>query len=419
MRMWHAPDHTRVVFDLSAPLRYTVSGYNNPKRISVDLENAVFIGSSPSPDFGQFLKNIRSGIPEPNKLRFVFEVRQDTKPDAFLLPPNERYGHRLVVDLHKPTPLEPVTPIAPARRGEMLIAIDAGHGGEDPGATGKRRTREKNVVLAIAKKLLVRVNATPGMRGFLTRTGDYYVGLRKRTTIARMQNADMFVSIHANAAKRRSARGSSVFALSQHGATSELAKILAQKENAADLAGGVSLADKSVPVRQVLLDLSMSKMEREGIILAGEVLRELKRIGSVHSKNVERASFAVLRNPDFPSILVETAFISNPIEEKWLSDDKYQARLADAILRGVKSYVKRPGIGSAATVTATGASTSQTSATASLAQTHSVYVVKSGDSLTGIAKKFSVSVASLRKENNIKGSGNLLFVGKKLRIPSW
>ena len=221
--------------------------------------------------------------------------------------------------------------------------IDPGHGGEDSGARG-RRAYEKTVVLQIAKRLLTLINAEPGMQAELTRKGDYYVNLRKRSALARQRRADIFVSVHADAFKDSRARGASVYALSLRGATSESAKILANKENLSDLAGGINLADKDDLLAEVLLDLSMSSTINESISFGREVLDELKKIGRVHSKRVEQAGFVVLKSPDVPSILVETAYITNPEEEKLLRSEKHQNRLAKAILNGIKRYVaKNPG----------------------------------------------------------------------------
>jgi N-acetylmuramoyl-L-alanine amidase len=222
-----------------------------------------------------------------------------------------------------------------------MVVVDPGHGGRDPGAVGQRRTREKDVVLNISKKLHDRINAVPGMRAVLTRKGDYYISLRGRIGIARKLHADLFVSVHADAVTRRSARGSSVYALSQRGATSETARLLADKENASDLVGGVTLSDKDDLLAEVLIDLSVTKTISESLTFGGDILRQLKRIGPVHSQRVEQAAFVVLKSPDIPSVLVETAYISNPQEEKLLRSDRHQNKIADAILSGIRAYLKR------------------------------------------------------------------------------
>jgi N-acetylmuramoyl-L-alanine amidase len=280
----------------------------------------------------------------------VFDLKKPVRYFIQMLKPSNNFQYRLVVDFYhhdfdperktpEPAPLpEPGAPRDPDR--DILIVIDPGHGGEDSGALGKK-SYEKTVVLQISKRLKALVDAQPGMRAELTRTGDYYVKLRKRSSIARLKRADMFISVHADGFKDPRARGASVYALSTRGATSEAAKILANKENLSDLAGGVSLADKDDLLAGVLLDLSMSSTINESISFGREVLAELKKIGRVHSKRVEQAGFAVLKSPDVPSILVETAFITNPSEEKLLKSKKHQDRIARAILSGVKRYIAK------------------------------------------------------------------------------
>ncbi|MGI9310431.1 MAG: N-acetylmuramoyl-L-alanine amidase, partial [bacterium] len=264
-----------------------------------------------------------------------------------MLKPSGGYRYRLVVDFHHrdaAVATERVTkPTTPrAAKTELLILIDPGHGGEDPGATGKR-TYEKHVVLAIAKKLKARIDQRPGRRAELTRASDYYIPLRKRTRIAQQRDADLFISIHADAFTNTRARGASVYALSQRGASSETAKWLANKENAADLAGGINLSERRDDVAHVLLDLSMHDTVNQSISLGRDVLAELKKIGRVHSKRVEQAGFVVLKSPDIPSILVETAYITNPAEEKLLMSPKHQDRIAAAIVAGVERHIAKNG----------------------------------------------------------------------------
>jgi N-acetylmuramoyl-L-alanine amidase len=278
------------------------------------------------------------------------------------------------------------------------VAVDAGHGGEDFGASGAGKTREKDVVLAIARDVKRQIDATPGMRALLIRDGDYYISLQDRVRKARAHGADLFVSIHADAFPQRKVRGSSVYALSQRGATSAQARFLAEKENAADLFGGVSLGDKDDLLAAVLLDLSITQTISDSLIFGADVLKELGGVGHVHIPRVEQAGFAVLKAPDVPSILVETAFISNPTEERMLRNPASQKRIATAIAKGITRFVARGKI--------------QRLQTAAERR----HVVQPGDTLTGIARRYDVSLNALRRANGLDGS--LLRVGQKLLIPA-
>ncbi len=352
IRMWHAPERSRIVFDMDRRADFDAFKLESPGRVVIDLAGVRINSAIPAAETtGQFIRRIRRGTPEKNITRLVFDLAQPVRYFIQMLKPGGRYQYRLVVDFYhrdavveadKPAPTPTLTPPPRKPKSELLILVDPGHGGEDPGALG-RRTYEKNVVLQIAKKLKVRINKQPGLRAELTRTGDYYISLRKRTRIARRRQADLFVSIHADAFKNKSARGASVYALSQRGASSETAKWLANKENSADLVGGVSLADKDNLLAGVLLDLSMTKTVSESISFGRDVLAELKKIGRVHSKRVEQAGFVVLKSPDIPSILVETAYITNPGEEKLLMSSAHQGRIAAAIVAGIKRYLVKSG----------------------------------------------------------------------------
>ncbi|MAF99977.1 MAG: N-acetylmuramoyl-L-alanine amidase [Acidiferrobacteraceae bacterium] len=348
LRFWHAPTRTRLVFDLDGPVRYKVFRLENPSRLVVDFDRARFNGELPSNQkAGPFISKVRKGVPSPEKLRIVLDLDLPLKASVFSLLPNDVYGYRLVIDLNRiATPVARADPSGKSSQttegdaGDFVVVIDAGHGGEDPGAIGSRRTREKNVVLAIAKELKQQLDALPGVRGVLTRKSDYYISLRRRTTLARKYKADIFISIHADAFPKKQVRGSSVFALSRRGASSETARWLAKKENSADLAGGVSIADKDDQLAEVLLDMSITKTINDSIVLASNVLKELARIGKVHSRYVEQAGFVVLKSPDIPSILVETAFITNPTEEKLLNSKSHQKQIAGAIRKGVQRYMR-------------------------------------------------------------------------------
>jgi N-acetylmuramoyl-L-alanine amidase len=354
VRMWAGPDATRVVFDLSAPASYTVSTLQHPDRIVVDIQSARLENSSLAMPSGQgFAKQLRAGVQGPD-LRLVVDLTGPAVPKAFAVDPQGGLGHRLVVDLAPgaaaavvattvPVPAASSAPLvvkaAPRASGrDIIVAIDAGHGGNDPGAMGRSGTREKDVTLSIAQRLKERIDREPGMRAVLTRDGDYFLAHRVRIKRARDQQADMFISVHADSYNDRSVVGSSVYTLSARGASDEAARWLAERENAADLVGGVSLEDKSDVLKSVLLDLSQGASMSASLIAADNVMNELDRIGNVTRRGVKQAGFLVLKSPDIPSMLVETAFISNANEEARLKDPRHQQRLAEAIHSGVRSY---------------------------------------------------------------------------------
>jgi len=400
VRLWAAPDHTRVVFDTSGPVEHDLFALDNPNRLVIDVNAATAAKSMlAKPAVGGLVTGVRTAINKPGVLRIVLELKQSVKPRSFNLSPNDRYGHRLVIDLYEPdaqAPVKKVVATRPAALRDLVIAIDAGHGGDDPGAVGRRGTREKDVVLSIARRLANLIAAEPGMRPVLVREGDYYIGLRQRIDKARKSGADLFISIHADGFRDQRASGSSVYVLSRRGASSEMARMLAAKENAADLAGGVSLDDKDELLREVLLDLSQTATLEASFEVAGNMLGELKRMGKTHKRSVQQAGFLVLKSPDIPSILVETAFITNPAEENRLRNKHHQQKLAQAMLRGIKDYFgKHPLPG-----------------TRGLARQ---YVVKRGDTLSHIAERHQVSLTTLRGFNALKS--DTLRVGDKLQIP--
>ena len=402
LRMWQAPDETRLVFDIAAPVEHTVFTLASPDRVVIDLKNASLSRPLAQPTVeDKVLAEIRSAVRPNGDLRVVLDLKTRVRPKSFLLRPNRSYGHRLVLDLRKGDGrVSPRRASAWQGRGKLrdvVVAIDAGHGGEDPGATGRRGTREKDVVLAIARELERQMKREPGMRPVMVRTGDYYIRLRKRIEIARAERADLFVSIHADAFRDRRVKGSSVYALSQNGATSEAARWLAERENSADLIGGVSLDDKDDLLASVLLDLSQTATIEASLDVGDEVLDGLKQLGKTHKPRVQQAGFAVLKSPDIPSILVETAFISNPQEEKRLRDPRHQRRLATAILKGVRTYFR----------------THAPPGTFLAAREH---IIKRGDTLSEIAARYGVSLKTLQLANQIKNS-NRLKVGEVLHIP--
>ncbi|MET0988365.1 MAG: N-acetylmuramoyl-L-alanine amidase [Steroidobacteraceae bacterium] len=360
VRIWAGAEGTRLVFDLSGAPDYRVETLSDPARVVIDLDDASF-PPKPLPARQGFFEQLRASQQPGKKLRLVVELNAAVQARAFLVTPDASRGHRLVLDLKPPAtpsgavaaevvkstnPGEPSGPVPASTRSvvttdkgrDVIVAIDAGHGGVDPGAIGQRGVREKDVTLAIARRLQERIDNVPGMRAVLTRNSDLFLPLRDRIRRARVQQADMFVSVHADAHRDRTIAGSSVYVLSARGASDEAARWLAERENAADLVGGVSLDDKDGVLASVLLDLSQGASMSASIEAAGQVLRELDRVGNVRRPAVQHAGFVVLKSPDIPSMLVETAFISNPNEERKLTSDNHQQKLADAIQSGVLKY---------------------------------------------------------------------------------
>lgn len=404
VRMWPAPDNTRLVFDLSAPVEHRVFSLSNPERLVIDLKDTRISGGVPKFDFAKsLLRDIRHASRDADGLRVVLDLKGKVRPKSFVLKPNREYGHRLVIDLFdvKSTKAQtpPRTVTQPkARPRELIIAIDAGHGGDDPGAIGRRGTREKDVVLAVARRLKRMVDNEYGMRAVMIRDGDYFVSLGKRVAKARKLRADLFVSLHADAFRKSSARGSSVFILANRGASSDAARWLAKKENNSDLIGGVSLDDKDDLLKLVLVDMVQNSTIEDSDAVARNVLGELRKVNTLHKRGVEQAGFRVLKAPDIPSVLVEMAFISNPSEERKLRNPGHQARLAGAVMKGIRAYFhQNPTAGTL------------------LAARSKRHVVARGDTLSQIASRYRVSVSTLRAANGLKG--DILKVGGVLRIP--
>ena len=374
-RIWPAKDYTRVTLESKGELKYELFTVKDPERLVLDLE-ATALSPALAELHGKvtaddpYIEKLRVGRNRPGVVRLVLDLKTAVTAQAFALRPVAGYGHRLVLDIYPvvaPDPLaaliEETERLAAAAKPEAkpdrapekpsmarlaTIVIDAGHGGEDPGALGRHGSREKDITLTIARRLKSLVDAEPNLRAVLTRDGDYFLPLHMRVDKARKVRADLFVSIHADAFVRPHARGSSVFALSGKRATSEAARWLAKKENEADLIGGVNLGVKDRYLAQTLLDLSQTATIDHSLRLGSSVLRELGQVNTLHKARVEQASFAVLKAPDVPSILVETAFISNPEEERRLNDEAYQDKLARAVLVGIRQYLAknppRPGL---------------------------------------------------------------------------
>lgn len=402
IRTWPAPDNTRVVFDIDGPVDHTLFMLKNPGRVVLDLRGAHLAADLPKPEANdRLLQRLRAATRKDGVLRVVLDLKSEVRPKSFQLKPNSQYGHRLVIDLQSvdeaaASAETPSKKDVPARLRDIIVAIDPGHGGEDPGATGRSRTKEKDVVLAIAKRLKTRIDREPGMRAVLTRDGDYFLGLRRRLEIARRHGADLFVSLHADAFSDPRVNGSSVYILSRNGASSEAARWLAEQENASDLIGGVSLDDKDELLASVLLDLSQTATISASTEVARSVLQHLRSVGKTHKKNVERAGFMVLKSPDIPSILVEADFISNPKVERMLNNGSHQTALADAMVRGVREYFKR-------------------NAPPNTLFAQRKHVITRGDTLSAIAVRYRTSVAALRNANRIDGSD--IREGEILTIP--
>ncbi|AZC22263.1 MULTISPECIES: N-acetylmuramoyl-L-alanine amidase [Pseudomonas] len=434
VRLWRAPDNTRLVFDLSGPVQHSVFTLTAPDRLVIDINGATLGGSLNVATANTPITAMRSAQRTPTDLRVVIDLKKAVTPKSFTLAPNAQYGNRLVVDLFDnpadaappaappPTvatvPAVPVTPAepaiklppAPAGKRDIIVVIDAGHGGEDPGASGSRGQHEKDVVLSIARELQRQINGLKGFRAELTRTGDYFIPLRGRTEIARKKGADLFVSIHADAAPSTAAFGASVFALSERGATSETARWLADSENRSDLIGGagnVSLDDKDRMLAGVLLDLSMTASLTSSLNVGQKVLNNIGRVTPLHKQRVEQAGFMVLKSPDIPSILVETGFISNSNEASKLATSSHQQALARSISSGVRQFFQQnppPGTYIA-----------WLRDSGKIAQGPREHRVNPGETLAMIAVRYQVSAAALRSANNLKSDE--LKVGQVLSVP--
>lgn len=351
VRLWAAPESTRVVFDLDRAATHEVFTLENPHRIVVDLkgvrEQGVTVANGT--EGKGLVRQVRSALRDKDTVRVVLDLERAVAPRSFALAPSDQYGHRVVLDLDAPpadiassgsASTAPASPAPAVTLGSkpIVIAVDAGHGGEDPGAIGRSGAYEKTVALAMAKRLAQLINAEPGMKAVLTRTGDYYLGLRQRVEIARKHDADLFVSVHANAFRNPNLRGSSVYVLSNRGASSEHARWLAQKENSADLVGGIEISDKDGDLASVLIDLSQSATMEASFDVGSRILRSMGQVNRLQKASVQQAGFMVLKAPDIPSVLVETAFITNAEEERMLKDPRHQEQFARSMLAGIKGY---------------------------------------------------------------------------------
>lgn len=409
MRFWQAPESTRVVLDLTGPVEYKLKVLTDPHRIIIDIpQSNVAVDLNELKIKSDLIKKVRQSKAEKaGDLRLVLDLKKAVKPKSFSLKPYQQYSDRLVIDLFdtkKKAQTKKVTKAAKSNR-DIVIAIDAGHGGEDPGALGPAGTREKFITLSLAKELAKLVNKELGFKAVLIRSGDYYLPLRKRTAIARKHRADLFVSLHADGFTNKRARGASVWVLSTRGANSETARWLKKQEAASEMLGGVNtnvnLAKYDKPVAEVLLDLQMSHSIESSIGIAKMVHKNIAKVApKMHKKHIEKNSFVVLKNPDIPSILVESGFLTNPKEEKLLKDKNYRKKFAKSVMQGLKKYFR---------------SNAPDGTLYAKKYRKNFYRVQRGDSLSKIAYRFKVSLKAIKTANNLKT--NTVRVGQKLIIP--
>lgn len=407
-----ASGHTRVTMEITDAVTHSTFTLSHPARVVVDLENTAAVRSLRTSGLGRGLvKRVRSGVRYGTDLRLVLDLKHATTLHSYLAPASRRGDYRLVIDLgrtadtrHTPAVREAPPSTAATLHSAarpIVVAVDAGHGGIDDGAHGPNGVLEKNVTLSIARKLAARINATPGMKAFMTRKGDHYVGLKQRIVLAHKAHADLFVSIHANAVRHaRYVHGAAVYVLSKHGATSTQARLLAERENSSERIGGTRLDNKDRMLASVLLDLSQTAAIEASMNLADRLLNHLDDMGALYKSRVQRANFVVLRAPDIPSVLVETAFITNPRQERELESTGYQNHMAAELMAGIRGYFNqyRPARRTAVYAAKRG------------------YRVQAGDTLSEIAAEHEVSLARLRAANAI--NDDTIQVGDTLRIPT-
>lgn len=413
-RIWPATDHTRLVLETGAEVEHSLFALESPDRLVIDIDNADLETDLSELDLAATpIRRIRTGRRAGGELRVVLDMKEAVEPRSFLLKPNQKYGHRLVVDLmdmDRTRRQEQKAVLKDQKQGrrDIIVVVDPGHGGEDPGAIGASGVHEKEVTLSLSRRLVHRINARQGYQAYLTRKDDYYLGLRKRVEIARDYNADLFISVHADAFHAPEPRGASVYALSTDGASSENARWLAKSENRSDLiggVGGVSLNDKNDMLAGVLLDLSMTASIQHSIEVGDNILAMISGVGQLHKSSVEQAGFAVLKSPDIPSILVEAGFMSNPKDERRLTRDSHQNRLANAVAKGVSTHFESsppPG-----TLVAHRQRSEREKRR---------YEIKRGDTLSSIARRNQTSVSRIKEVNNL--SSEMLRVGQVISIPS-
>lgn len=415
-RTWRSPEYTRLVFDLNSTIDYTISTLANPDRVVIDLLDAQVVADFATLDLSNTsIASINSAALNERDMQVVLQMRSKVDPRSFALGKNEQYGNRLVIDLYdskeetNTVVTTAVNDIDLAKR-DIVVAISAGHGGDDPGAIGVSRLQEKHVVLAIAKEVQSRINSTPGYKAVMIRDGDYYVGLRTQIEIAHKHNADLFIAIHADAAERASANGATIYALSHNGATSEQASRLAQMENSTDLIGGVgsvSLVDKDEVLASVLLDMSMTASVATSLEIGNSLIASLGQTTKMRRTTVEQAAFVVLKSADIPSLLIESGYITNDADAKNLDSPRWRQKFADAVVEGITHwFYQRPPRGSL--IAWQQANPQQPRLDVS-------YTVKRGDSLSELADQFGVTMTSLKFANEMDTSS--IQVGQILTIP--
>lgn len=408
VRLASDPTATRIVLDLTHAPDYRLFELANPHRIVIDLPDTAANQSLQLPVPKGMVRSVRTGAREAGELRVVFDLAEGANPNSFFLPPEGSAGHRLVVDLtSRPATTPTVRRIVQQDTGrDLVIVVDAGHGGRDPGATGPRGVREKDVVLGIARQLATFIDGQPGMKAVLVRNGDHFVALNDRLRIAREAQADLFISIHADALARGSAEGATVFTLDTRRASSESAKLLADRENAADLVGGLSISDKSDVLARVLVDLSLQAAMHESSIAAESVIARLSGVTTMRKTTVESGNFLVLTSPDIPSVFVESAYISNPREEANLRDPAFQTIFAHALFAGILDYFRlnpTPGTRLAHNPPPVIAPPIR-------------HTIARGETLSEIAERYRISLRELRRTNQI--SGDVIRIGQVLTIPT-
>jgi len=408
IRVWAENGKTRVVLDLSEPASHSIFTLRGPDRLVIDLKDGRLASTLRNMPAGVgAVKSIRSGVRADGQLRVVLDLNEVVRSRSFAAGPNPQYGDRLVIDLERSGSLQTVRRASEAYKPgrDIVVAIDAGHGGHDPGAIGRGKTREKDVALSVSRELAKRINAEHGMRAVLIRDADIYVDHRKRMEIAHKAGADLFVSIHADAVDDRRASGATVYALSLKGASDEESRLLAERENKAVQIGGVSLEDKDKVLASVLLDLSQNAALSASLDVGSKVIGELSRIVKVRRSSVQQAGLLVLKSPDMPSILVETAYISNPSEEKLLADRRHQAKLASAIHGGIRSYFyANPPPETQIAMDVRRAPDGQVQ-----------HKIARGDTISELAERYNVSPGAIRAANKL--SNDNIRVGQVLAIP--
>lgn len=420
VRSYRSEEYTRLVFDLDEGIDHRIFTLEDPNRVVVDLIDSELGKNFDSPDLNDTpIISIRSATRNEHDVRVVLDLRSNVEPRSFVLGKNAEHGDRLVIDLYDKNGASKATHAAASasvsdlvsNKRDLVIAVSAGHGGNDPGAIGIKRLEEKRITLAIAKEVEERINNTPGYKAVMIRDGDYYVGLRNRIEVAHEHNADLYIAIHADAADHSSATGSTIYALSQRGATSEQARRLAEKENSTDLIGGVgsiSLGDKDEILASVLLDLSMTASVASSLEIGDRLITSLGRVTNMRRTNVEQAAFVELKSADIPSLLIESGYITNPADAKNLDSAAWRARFAGAIVNGITTwFYERPPRGTLVAWQKEHGDDPQL--------TPAGYIVKRGDTLSELADHFGVSMADIRKANNMKSS--TVQLGQTLKIP--